>query len=283
VPAFEQLSLAPSLPAESPRTERSFAAVGALDTVARAAKLAHDLKQPLAQEDDAARDRLAERISSHLPGARLILGLTNNRFTMISVKREVRHAHGPLYRVRLHHMFLDAPTPITRFLARYIVRNERAASRELSRFISENQSAIQRDPDRPRPEVPIVAEGRFFNLDEVYADVNRRYFDGAISARITWSPKNNTRRRRTSMKMGSYSVEERLIRIHPALDRPFVPRFFLDWIVYHEMLHQVHDMPIVDGRRRYHTPAFLTDEKKFEHYELARHWERTNLERLLDF
>ncbi len=28
----------------------------------------------------------------------------------------------------------------------------------------------------------------------------------------------------------SYSVEERLIRIHAALDRPFVPRFFIDWI-----------------------------------------------------
>ena len=38
--------------------------------------------------------------------------------------------------------------------------------------------------------------------------------------------------------MGSYSVEDRLIRIHPTLDRPDVPRYYVAWIVYHEMLHQ---------------------------------------------
>ena len=83
--------------------------------------------------------------------------------------------------------------------------------------------------------------------------------------------------------MGSYSVEDRLIRIHPALDRWFVPRYFLEWIVFHEMLHQVHDIPVVGGRRQFHTPEFLAEEKQFEGYERARAWERENLDRILTF
>jgi hypothetical protein len=49
------------------------------------------------------------------------------------------------------------------------------------------------------------------------------------------------------------------------------------------MLHQVHDIPVVDGRRQFHTPEFLAEEAKFEHYEAARLWERRNLDRLLHF
>ena len=81
--------------------------------------------------------------------------------------------------------------------------------------------------------------------------------------------------------MGSYSVEDRLIRIHPSLDRPDVPRYFVEWIVFHEMLHQVFDIPKVNGRRRFHTPEFLERESQFEHYERARRWERRHLDHLL--
>lgn len=81
--------------------------------------------------------------------------------------------------------------------------------------------------------------------------------------------------------MGSYSVEDKLIRIHPSLDRPFVPRYFVAWIVYHEMLHQKHDIPVVDGRRQFHTPAFLAEERLFDEFERAQQWERVHLNRLL--
>ena len=83
--------------------------------------------------------------------------------------------------------------------------------------------------------------------------------------------------------MGSYSVEERLIRVHRSLDRTFVPRYFVEWIVYHEMLHQVHQAELVNGRRQFHTPAFLADEARFEHYERARAWERAHLDEILTY
>ena len=83
--------------------------------------------------------------------------------------------------------------------------------------------------------------------------------------------------------MGSYSVEDRLIRIHRALDRSFVPGFFVAWIVFHEMLHQVHDIKVKNGRREFHTKAFFADEARFEHYHDSRAWERRHLDALLTY
>jgi predicted metal-dependent hydrolase len=232
-------------------------------------------------DDELARQQLEHRVAAHLPtpSGRLALAVTDNRFTMISVKRD----KGPVYRVRVHHMFLEAPPTVARALARYIALNEREASRELGAFIEENQRIIRRNMRRRAAPVTLETAGEIYHLQEVFDELNRRYFDGRIDARITWGPRSRKRLRRTSIKMGSYSVEEKLIRIHPSLDRAFVPRYFLEWIVYHEMLHQVHDIPVVGGRRQFHTPEFLTQEREFEHYQQARLWERRNLDRILCF
>jgi hypothetical protein len=230
-------------------------------------------------DDEAARQHLERRIAAHLTNGRIALGITDNQFTMISVRRD----RGPVYRVRLHHMFVSAPAVVARALARYISHNEGQASRFLSRYIEENQHVIRRASRRRAPALTLETLGEVYDLQEVFDDLNHMYFEGKIDARITWGARGGRRRRRTSIKMGSYSVEDRLIRIHPALDRRFVPRFFLEWIVYHEMLHQVHDIPVIGGRRQFHTPEFLAQESNFEHFERARDWERKNLDRLLCF
>src|SRR3712207_8543596 len=46
-------------------------------------------------------------------------------------------------------------------------------------------------------------------------------------------------KKRNTIKLGSYSAIERLIRIHPTLDAEWVPRYFVSYIVYHELLHHV--------------------------------------------
>lgn len=234
-------------------------------------------------EQEASRQLLERRIASHLPAGRLALAVTDNRYTMISVRRDTAARGGPLYRVRIHYMFVDAPPFVTRALARYIALNDGEASRLLGDYIDENQAIIRRGRHRAPTPVALETRGEFFDLQAVYDELNRRYFEGKIDARITWGPRGGQRRRRTSIKMGSYSVEDRLIRIHPSLDRKFVPRYFLDWIVYHEMLHQVHDIPVVGGRRQFHTPAFLEQERQFGEYERARAWERANLDRILHY
>jgi hypothetical protein len=76
-------------------------------------------------------------------------------------------------------------------------------------------------------------------------------------------------------------VEDALIRIHPTLDRREVPEYFLAWIVYHEMLHQKHSIPVIAGRRRFHTREFLAEERLFDDYERAQAWQQQNLRWLL--
>lgn len=227
-----------------------------------------------------AESRLERRIRAHMGRGALEVTLTDNRYTMISVRRD--HEQGPRFRVRLHHMFADAGPQVTRALARYIGKNDSDSSRLLGDYIDANQHRVRTARRRTRGR-SIETLGEVHDLQQIFDDLNRRYFDGSIRATITWGQRCGKPRRRNSIKMGSYSVEDELIRIHRSLDRPFVPRFFVEWIVFHEMLHQVHGAPVVNGRRQFHGKAFLEDEAKFEHYALARGWEREHLDELLTY
>lgn len=223
---------------------------------------------------------LARRIRAHLNRGSLAVTFTDNRYTMISVKRENRG--GRHYRVRLHHMFSDADPQVTRALARYIAENDARSSSVLGHFIDDNQHRVKpRGKKAPTPQ--FTTAGEFHDLQEIYDDLNTRYFGGKIDADLTWGQKTGKVRRRNSIKMGSYSVEDRLIRIHRSLDRAFVPRFFVEWIMFHEMLHQIHDIKVVNGRREFHSRAFCEDEKRFEHYRLARAWERAHIDAILTY
>ena len=186
------------------------------------------------------------------------------------------------YEVRLHHMFADADPVITRALAHYIADNDADASRILGDFIDANSDHV-RGRSRRAPAQLILTAGEQHDLREIFDELNARYFDHRIDAAITWGPRAGRPRRRNSIKMGSYSVEDRLIRIHRSLDRAFVPRFFVAWIVFHEMLHQIHDIRVKNGRREFHSKEFLAAEAEFEFYDQARLWERRHLDALLTY
>lgn len=234
-------------------------------------------------DDEDARKDLEGRISSamgpHAPEARLALAVTDNRYTIISVKREKG-----LFRLRLHHMFLDAAPDVVKALGRYVARNDRDASQQLSEFIDIHQRKIRRARRRRQAIVTLETKGEVHDLQQIYDELNADYFEGSIEARITWGQRalpGSKKRRRTSIKMGSYCLEDRLIRVHPSLDRPFVPRLFVEWVVYHEMLHQKHGVPLIDGRHQFHSPEFMQEEAQYENYERASRWERENLDRIL--
>ena len=161
---------------------------------------------------------------------------------------------------------------ITRALAHYIVDNDADASRVLGEFIDGNAGHV-RGRARRTPTQVVYTAGEHHDLREIFDEINARYFDHRIEAAITWGPRCGRFRRRNSIKMGSYSVEDRLIRIHRSLDRGFVPRFFVAWIVFHEMLHQVHDIRVKNGRREFHSKEFLADEAMFDQYDQAKAWE----------
>jgi hypothetical protein len=139
-----------------------------------------------------------------------------------------------------------------------------------------------------RPKLPMQRqlsfrhEGRYFDLRAVFDKLNARYFDHALrNYTITWG-----KRRRQPPKeyfiFGTIQEEDRVIRIHPLLDAPFVPTWFLEYVVFHEMLHSVvPDEVDRSGRRRVHTEEFQERERQFFHYHRAKRWEDENLARFL--
>ncbi len=237
-----------------------------------------------------AQDSLERRIRAHLAKGQVQVTLTDNRYTMISVRRFARgvgptitgRARDKRYDVRLHHMFVDADPVITRALARYIGENDADSSRVLGDFIDQNTSHV-RGRSRKEPAQLIFTAGEHHDLREIFDELNATYFGNKIEAAITWGQRTGRPKRRNSIKMGSYSVEDRLIRIHRSLDRAFVPRFFVAWIVFHEMLHQVHDIRVKNGRHEFHSKEFMSDEAQFEQYDEARLWERRHLDAILTY
>ena len=178
------------------------------------------------------------------PGKTLELRLTDNHYSMISVRRKQDG-----YRLRLHHMFVGAGARVVRALARYVVHNDRRASALLGEFIEEHQHVIRKQVRAPR-QVRLRTAGQHHDLQAIYDRLNAHRFDGKLEARITWGPVSDRKRRRRSIKMGSFAVEDRLIRIHPALDQAIVPEYFVSWIVFHEMLHGKHEIAPRDGSGR---------------------------------
>jgi hypothetical protein len=219
---------------------------------------------------------LEEALAGFIPlGKGLRVTLTNNRFTMVSVKRAQAG-----YTVRLHRMFVGAEPRLMRAIARYVVHNDRRASEAIGAFIEHNQHIIRRQVRTPRL-LKIRTQGRVYDLQALFDRVNADRFEGRLEARITWGSAPARRRPRRSIKMGSFSVEDRIIRIHPVLDQVSVPEYFVAWIVFHEMLHGKHEVVRKDGRRCFHGPEFVAEEKTFADYERAVAWERANIDRLL--
>ena len=207
------------------------------------------------------------------------LSVTDNRSTMVSFKR-----HASSLELRLHHRFLDAPAGVVQALADYAGRGHGPAGQLLDDYIRGRQPLIRHE--RTPHDSDLTPHGRFFRLDALFQKVNAEHFRGTIRACIGWG-RMPSRRRRKSIRLGVYNHQAREIRIHPALDHPEVPAFFVEFIVFHEMLHQLfpssgQDEPGGRGRRNHHPRAFRERERAFPLYEPALRWERENLRLLLE-
>jgi hypothetical protein len=282
--ALPERGLASSMPATpAPYPDPCAGSPADGEVASQAAALVEALRRKrgsdLAPEISDAQDSLERRIRAHMARGKVSVTLTDNRYTMISVRRLPKERR---YEVRLHHMFADADPVITRALAHYIADNDPDSSRVLGDFIDQNAGYV-RGRARRQPTQVIFTAGEHYDLREIFDEINARYFDNKIDAAITWGQRTGRPKRRNSIKMGSYSVEDRLIRIHRSLDRAFVPKFFVAWIVFHEMLHQVHDIRVKNGRREFHSKEFLADEAMYEHFDQAKSWERRHLDALLTY
>ena len=111
----------------------------------------------------------------------------------------------------------------------------------------------------------LLARGRCYDLEEMFANLNRRFFGGELlPLRLGWS------RNRSRTVLGHYDPAHRTITISRWLDSPSVPRYLVEYLVYHEMLH-VRFPTVRQGHRRViHSPGFREAEKKFPKYEQVR-------------
>jgi hypothetical protein len=125
----------------------------------------------------------------------------------------------------------------------------------------------------PKSVVVARSEG-FHDLEAIAAEVRTLYFSGERSLPVQWGRNPARRRNRTSIRLGSYDHQSRLIRIHPSLNTALVPEWFIASIIHHEYLHHVL------GPR--HNSRFHKHERMFREYRQARQWLRRNLPFLLD-
>ncbi len=227
-----------------------------------------------------------QRALNRLTGGRLSsLILTDNRRTILSVQPG-RPGDRTQLSLRIHHSFVGAPPDVLQAVAAFLEsRKGSDRSREALTVIRQH-FATHRPERRPRRAV-LRAEGAVYNLREIVDDLNQRHFAGRLTVGVTWGRSSGgaahhcRRLRASSLQLGSYSYEDRLIRLHGVLDQPGIPRYVIEAVVFHELLHA--DMPPVvrNGRRCFHTPEFRRREREYRHLDKADRWIQEHLPDLL--
>ena len=123
--------------------------------------------------------------------------------------------------------------------------------------------------------VVTTSKGSVYDLDEIFARLNTQYFNGTISKpALTWSAK------KTYRILGHHDATHEHITISTSLDSLTVPKYVVEYVVFHEMLHIHHPTKHINGRRYNHTTAFKMDEKKFAYFDQAEKWIERNVRRL---
>ncbi len=102
------------------------------------------------------------------------------------------------------------------------------------------------------------ARGYVFDLDLIFEELNTRFFDGLMARpRMSWS------QLRTRRILGHYDPAHNAIVISRIFDHHAIPRYVLEYIVYHEMLHLKHPVKLRGSRRCVHSKEFQAEEKLF--------------------
>ncbi len=223
----------------------------------------------------------SRRLRALMPGRLGSVTLTDNRSTIVSG----RDAGGGRLNVRIHRCFAAAPDGTLAAVAAFLTsakhsRARRAALAVIRAYFEHHRPATA-VPRRRR--LVLRPVGATLDLREVRDELNRRYFDGALDVYVTWgrAPSRRRRRHNFSVRLGTYGHHNNVVRIHRCLDRADVPRYVVESVVYHEMLHAAVPPVTRNGRRRIHTPEFRRRERLFPHYRRAERWLERNLKRLV--
>ncbi len=109
------------------------------------------------------------------------------------------------------------------------------------------------------------ARGQVYDLEQIFDELNTRFFFGLMGRpQMTWS------REHARNALGHYDPAHNAIVVSRVFDHPRVPRYAVEYIVYHEMLHLRHPVKVKGGRRCVHPPQFQAEEKLFPELEKAK-------------
>lgn len=203
-------------------------------------------------------------------------------YPYIGINHTIRIREGEIF-VRVGEICHEMPLTSHRGLAYVLVgkllrkRIPPGAREVYSAYIkSEYIRDKARDSKRARGrKVVTTSKGAVYDLDEMFARLNEHYFRGQIpKPALTWSAT------KTYRILGHHDATHEHITISRSLDSADVPRYVVEYVVFHEMLHIAHPTRHVNGRRYNHTPAFRRDERKFAHFEAAERWIEQNVHRL---
>jgi hypothetical protein len=131
-----------------------------------------------------------------------------------------------------------------------------------SRAIAAKTHLIRKVRGRKRIHSPT---GDHYHLEEIFDDLNCRFFHGLMARpQMTWSG-NHSRQ-----NLGHYDPAHNTIVVSRVFDHPAVPRYAVEYLVYHEMLHLRHPVKLSGSRRCVHSRDFREEEKLFPHLEDAK-------------
>ncbi len=109
--------------------------------------------------------------------------------------------------------------------------------------------------------------GAVYDLDSLFDELRDRFFGPLLpKPRLGWS------RRPSRTLLGHFDHAHNAIILSSWLDRPEVPQFVVEYVLYHEMLHMKHPVEHRRHRRSVHTPAFREEEKNYPRLAEAKAW-----------
>lgn len=193
-------------------------------------------------------------------------------FPFASINNTVRLRDGKLY-FRISDLLEAAPEHVLHAIAHILIAKiykkeidpqHAARYRKYvgSRAVADMEHRVRQLRGRKRIEGPV---GNVYDLDEIFEDLNARFFFGLLARpQMTWS-QNHARN-----MLGHYDPAHNAIVISRIFDHVRVPRYVTEYIVYHEMLHLKHPVKLRGSRRCVHPKQFQEEEKLFPQLEEAK-------------
>lgn len=203
-------------------------------------------------------------------------------YPYVNVDSRIKSAKGTVF-IRITDLLKDASADAHQSLALILVAKllEKKvppnAKRIYRRYISDEdfqERAFQHKRKKGR-KVLGSPKGKYFNLEGIFEKLNLVYFQNEIEKpKLSWS------QRKTYRRLGHHDPVHDAIIISKSLDEKDVPKFVVEFVVYHEMLHIKHPAFTKNGTRRVHTKTFKNDERKFPYFEEAESWIASNAGKL---